>query len=350
MADLLRAGGHDEISFVGTPEGVEARLVPEAGLPFYGVPARGFDRAHPLSLLLAVAVFLGSVVRSIGLMRRLRPDVVVGFGGYVSLPVGFAAVLMRRPLVLHEQNSVPGLANRVLSRWATAVAITYAGSKSHLRHPDRAIHTGNPVRSQVLAAKRETGRAVLGVSADATLLLVFGGSRGARHINSAVAAARFTLLALPGVVVVHVAGREEYADVKALTADLDADAPRYKVVDYIDDMGSALAAADLVIARAGATSIAELTALGKPSVLVPYPYATEDHQTLNAVALSDGGGALLVKDEALDTPEFVNAVTALLVDTHRRATMAAASQALGRPDAGDRVVGVLLEAVETSRT
>lgn len=350
MADRLRADGHNEVGFVGTPEGVEARLASQAGLRFYGIPSRGFDRANPASLIVAVAVSLISIVRAVVLLRRLQTDVVVGFGGYVSLPLGIASVLLRRPLVLHEQNSVPGLANKVLSRWAAAVGVTYLESQPYLRHPDRAIHTGNPVRRAVLAADRESGRRALGVPEDAVMVLVFGGSRGARHINQVVADGRSALLAVPGAYIVHVAGREEVAAVRARVANGAAtDDARYQVLDYIDDMGSALAASDLVIARAGATSIAEITALGRPSVLVPYPFATDDHQTTNARALEDAGGAIVFADSDLDGGEFIGAVTSLLLDAPRRATMAAASKALGRPDADMLVAEMIRTAGERIR-
>lgn len=275
---------------------------------------------------------------------------MAGFGGYVSIPVGMAAVLTRTPLVLLEQNSVPGMANRLLSRWARAVGITYASSGQMFAIPDRAVLTGNPVRSSVLSAERARGRSGLDLPDDAVVLLVFGGSRGARHINRAIVAHHETLLADPAVHIVHVAGRGEVTEVRkaaGLAPDMRTDGSgRYRVYDYIEDMGSVLAAADLVLARAGATSIAEITALGRPAVLVPYPFATDDHQTTNARALVEAGGAVMVPDHDLDAPEFVGMLTALLADADCRATMAAASSALGRPDAA-RSVACLIE--ETAR-
>lgn len=328
--------------FVGTPQGLEARLVPEAGISFIGLPAKGFDRSRPLSLVAALVQLVASTYRAMGLLRRERIDVVAGFGGYVSLPVGLAAVLTRTPLALHEQNSVPGLANRVLSRWARSVAITYETSRSHLRAPQRTVLTGNPVRESVLAADPLKGREVLGIPHDALLLLVFGGSRGARHLNQVVVEARERWLAVPGVAVVHVAGRDEAPGVANRLAELGGDGDgRYQVLDYVDEMGALLAAADVIVARAGATSIAEITVLGKPSVLVPYPYATEDHQTLNAAALRDAGAALVFADSAIDEPAFVESITELLGDPARRATMSAASAALGRPGAAASVAATI---------
>lgn len=340
VAERLRAEGH-EVAFVGTPDGLEARLVEEAGIAFFGVQARGFDRARPLTLITSSALLLRSLSRARSLIRTWGPDVVFGFGGYVSLPVGFAALIRRVPLVLHEQNSVPGLANRVLSRWARAVGVTYEASIEHLAHPERAVVTGNPVREAVLRADRERGRAALGLDPDATVLLVFGGSRGARHLNETFAGMASRLAALTSLQVVHVAGRIEAAPVaERVASELGDVSGRYNVADYIDGMGDAIAAADLVVARAGATSIAEITAIGRASVLVPYPYATDDHQTLNARAVADAGGALVFADAEIDGAPFAEAVTGLLEDADRRDGMARAAAMLGRRDADERVAAL----------
>ena len=179
------------------------------------------------------------------------------------------------------------------------------------------------------------------------MLLLFGGSRGARHINRAAVAAKDALMSIEDVYVVHVAGREEYEDVVArLEASGGDHGGRYRILDYIDGMGSAISAADLVVSRAGATSIAEITALGRPGLLVPYPYATDDHQTLNAKAVVDAGGAVMIRDEDLDGDLFAETLTGILRDRDKRATMAAASATLGRSDAGSQVVSVIESNVE----
>jgi len=333
------AAGHDDVVFVGTPNGLEARLVPEAGVVFRGLAAKGFDRARPWTLITSSLRIAASTVTAWRWFGTERPDVVLGFGGYVSIPVGFAALLRRIPLVLHEQNSVPGLANRVLSRWASAVAVTYEESAPLLGHPDRVEVTGNPVRSAVAGSQRADGRLTLELPADGLVLLVFGGSRGARHLNSALVGLRDRLMAMPGLSIVHVAGAAEAATVREALAEAGGDADgRWRVLEYLNDMGSALAAADLVVARAGATSIAEITALGLPAVVVPYPYATDDHQTKNARTMVAHGAAELVADSDLDGERFGDIIVAILGDASRRATMSDASRALGRPDAADRVV------------
>jgi UDP-N-acetylglucosamine--N-acetylmuramyl-(pentapeptide) pyrophosphoryl-undecaprenol N-acetylglucosamine transferase len=351
VAGHLSGSGHDEVAFVGTPDGLEARLVPEAGVAFFALPARGFDRARPLSLLTAVFVLAASTVRAWRLIGRWRPDAVVGFGGYVSLPVGFAAVARGIPIVLHEQNSVPGMANKALSRWARAVAVTYADSKRRFRHPERVELTGNPVREGVLAADRASARTALGLPDDALMLLVFGGSRGARHLNQATIDLYSRLLEVPRLHVVHAAGSldiqgagERLAAAEASSADTVGE---YRLVGYLDEMAFALAAADVVVARAGATSIAEITALGRASVLVPYPFATDDHQTLNARAVEAAGACIMVSDTELDGPVFASAVMRLLEDPAERARMADASASLGRRDAGRRVADLARRWAET---
>jgi len=349
VADRLRDDGH-EVHLVGTATGPEARLAREAGLVFHALPARGFDRSRPLSLIGALAVLAISTLRATLLLGRVRPAVVAGFGGYVSIQVGLAAVARRIPIALHEQNSVIGMANKLLSRWACTVAVTYPDTVAQLRAGVRSEVTGNPVREGIVAADRAAARRDLGAGERDVIVLAFGGSRGARHINEAMAELRSELLERIEVRVLHVAGPTEAADVRARIAGdgsaAEEDA-RYRVFDYLEDMGSALAAADIVIARAGATSIAEITAVGRAAVLVPYPYATDDHQTSNAADVAAVGGATVVSDAELDTPRFADAVLHLVDDTTARAQMADASKTLGRPDAGQRLAAAILSCART---
>ncbi|HEX9094422.1 MAG TPA: undecaprenyldiphospho-muramoylpentapeptide beta-N-acetylglucosaminyltransferase [Coriobacteriia bacterium] len=345
VAAQLRDEERSDIAYVGTPEGLEARLATEAGIDFFAVDAKGFDRADVRTLLSAGWTTARSFFRCLGLLRAWRPDVVIGFGGYVSLPLGLATAFSGIPLVLHEQNAVPGLANRVLSRWAGAVCVTYPVSIDRLAHPRRAVVTGNPVRGELASVDRVAGRRALGLKAGDVVLLAFGGSRGARHLNEALLALYGTLSAVKGLRVVHVAGPLEADAVRARLAELsrDGDASWWTVHDYIPAMGDAIAAADLVVCRAGATTLAELATVGRASVLVPYPYATDDHQTRNAQALLDAGAASLVADSELDTPAFGQQLGRLLRSKALRAKMAEAALALSRPYAAQAVADVALE-------
>ena len=300
LAEELQARGA-EVHFAGTPEGLESRLVPEAGIPYQAFEASGFNRSRPLTLIKGIAKIERSAHRAKRWFAEIDPDVVVGFGGYVSIPVAHAAESLGIPVVIHEQNSVMGLANRYLAKKATAICLTYPHASGALDEACRARVeiTGNPVRRQVLRATREEGRRLLGVPDDARMLLAFGGSLGARHLNEALVGLKGELLARPNLRLVHVTGPKELDAVHEALALTPAEQQRWTVMGYLDQMGAALAAADAVVSRAGATSLAEIAARAVPALLVPFPHATEDHQTTNARAYVDGGCATLLSDADL---------------------------------------------------
>lgn len=337
VARVLAAGG-DEAAFVGAPDSLEQRLATESGIRFTPIRVSGWDRARPLSLLTGTFATLGSLFRCVGLLRRERTDVVVGFGGYVSLPLGLAAAVSRVPLVIHEQNAVPGVTNRILARWARSVCLTYASSKGSLRHADRAIVTGNPVRETVLESDGARGRVAFGIGPAETVLLVFGGSRGARHLNQSIVNLYSTLRNIAGLRVVQIAGPKEAESVRSALSAAAGEAPSWWAVEeYVDAMGDLMSAADLVVCRSGATTLAELSAIGRASVLVPYPYATDDHQTRNAEPFVKAGAAEMIADSSLDEGAFGQTVVGLIADPGRRAIMADAARTLGRPDSAAAV-------------
>jgi UDP-N-acetylglucosamine--N-acetylmuramyl-(pentapeptide) pyrophosphoryl-undecaprenol N-acetylglucosamine transferase len=344
VAEQLRDEEHSDVAFVGAPDSLEARLASEAGIDFIAVRAKGFDRSRPTTFISAAITTAVSLFGCMRLIATWRPDVVIGFGGYVSLPLGLAAAMSGVPLVLHEQNAVPGLANRVLSRWARVVCVTYPASISRLRHPRRAVVTGNPVRPQVASASRDAGRKALGIRKADRVLLVFGGSRGARHINEAVLELYERLKEIAKLKVVHIAGPCEVEAVTARLAEVaKGEASWWQVHDYIPDIGDALAASDLVVCRAGATTLAELAMLGRPAVLVPYPFATEDHQARNAEALVEAGAASLIVDSYLDEPGFGDEVVSLLKKPAVLKRMGEAAASLARPLAAYAIVEAALE-------
>jgi UDP-N-acetylglucosamine--N-acetylmuramyl-(pentapeptide) pyrophosphoryl-undecaprenol N-acetylglucosamine transferase len=347
VAHELARSGDVEPVFVGVPDRLEARLVPEAGFRLHHVDAVSIPR-RPSPRLLRVPGALRAAVRACERIAREEDAVAaVTFGGYVSFPVDRAAFRRQLPLVLHEQNAVPGLANRVAARWADRVAVTVPGSADRFRHPERCAVTGNPVRQEILdldpAARRAEARQRFGLAPDVPTLLVFGGSQGARRLNEAVVAAHGNW-STEGLQVLHAAGRGLYDEAASAWDDARRARPaiRVEVVDFIDDMAAAYAAADVVVCRAGATSIAELTVLGIPAVLVPYPHATGDHQTANARALEQAGGAVMIADGDLDGASLRAAVEPLLTDPTRHAEVAAAARAFGRPDAAANVARLVL--------
>ncbi len=340
VADELRASGA-EVSFLGTRERIEAELVPAAGYEIDFVKVRGIDRGSRVRAALAGAEALAAAWTALRVLWRRRPDVVVGGGGFVAGPAGLAAVLGRIPLVLTEADSHLGLANRVLARRAHRVCLAFpiAG-----REGERYVLTGRPVPSAVLAADRDTARRRFGIAAGARCLLVMGGSQGARSINENAIAA----LAERGgreFDVVHLAGRRDFPELEArLAAAPHRDG--YTLLAYEPDLGDSLAACDLVLGRSGG-SIFELTAAGRPAILVPYPHAAAGHQESNAAWMTEAGAATAVRDDELDPDRLAAEVGALLGDDERLTAMAAASAGLAMPDAARRIAGEVLAAVRS---
>lgn len=349
LAEVLGDRGA-EVRFAGTPGGVEARLVPEAGIKFQPFEASGFNRKHPLSLIRALKLISHSTKQAKRWFSEVKPSVVVGFGGYVSIPVARAAEQMGIPVVVHEQNSVMGLANKELSKKASAVCLTYECAKEGVSIPASAqVHvTGNPVRKKVLLATREEGRAMLGIPDDATMLLVFGGSLGARRINEGIAAMKQQLLARENLHVVHITGPKELDRTTAELALTDEEAERWHVMGYQNRMGETLAAADAIVSRAGATSLAEISARAIPALLVPYPHATADHQTTNARAYVAAGCAEMIPDAEVGTEKFAQLVCSLVDDPSLREGMIAAARAQKTADAAAKLADVVMGAASSA--
>lgn len=349
LAEELRSRGH-EVRFFGETRRLEGKLVPQAGFAFHPVNVTGFDRQKPWTLVTALVHLAHEERRLVRAFKEdpsLRPDVVIGFGAYVELPLVRAAARLGIPYALHEQNSVPGLANKQSAKGASLIGIAQPSVaevfEKHGANPDVVKMVGNPVRGSVLAGDRSRGRASLGVPADATLLLVFGGSLGAHHINTRMVALKNRLLGLEGVHVLHSTGADDYDATVAALALTPEERERYHVVSYIDGMGDVLAASDLVLSRSGASSVAEIAALAVPSVLVPYPFATADHQTTNARYLVDAGAAVMFPDAQIDSQEFEERLVGLLSDSDARAAMREAARGLGQDRAAARLADALEE-------
>jgi UDP-N-acetylglucosamine--N-acetylmuramyl-(pentapeptide) pyrophosphoryl-undecaprenol N-acetylglucosamine transferase len=337
VADALRAEGA-EVSFLGTRERAEADLVPAAGYEIDYLRVSGLDRRNPLK----AAIAAGRAGRAVSAARRLlgarRADVVLGGGGYVAGPVGLAAVRMGLPLVLTEADSHLGLANRLLARRARRVCLAFPIPG---RDGDPYVVTGRPVPRAVLAADPTVARRRFGIPGPADCLTVVGGSLGARSINLAAFDA-FTRLqrGLPHdhvgePWVVHIAGRRDYAELRRRWEE-QGSPERYTLLQYEPNLGDVLAAADLVVARAGG-SVMEIAAAGRPAILIPYPQATADHQTTNARWMAEGGAAVVIPDRGLTAQSLSGAIAELLSDEDRLRSMSIAARRLARPDAAERI-------------
>ena len=342
IAQQIVAGGapREAADRCGPARVVETRLVTEAGFGLTALPGRGLQRRLALSNVTAAIGLLRAFAEALVVLRRRRPAVVLGLGGYASAACGAAAALLRVPLVITEQNAVPGLANRLLSRFATGAATAFEATDL-----PRATWTGNPVRTEVLAADRTSGRAAaraaLGVGSERRLAAGFGGSLGSRSINEAVAGASEIWQDRGDLHIRHIAGRRDHDELAGRAAPDRGSALGYDLIAYEDDMATVYAAADIVVSRSGATTVAELAAAGVPAVLVPLPGAPGDHQTANARRLVEAGGAVIVSDAELDGTRLAAEVDALLDDPDRLSAMAGAAAALARPDAARAVVDLI---------
>jgi UDP-N-acetylglucosamine--N-acetylmuramyl-(pentapeptide) pyrophosphoryl-undecaprenol N-acetylglucosamine transferase len=343
VAAELRASGA-EVSFLGTREKIEAELVPAAGYEIDFVKVRGIDRKNPLRAARAGFEALGAIGAARKALRRRRADVVMGGGGYVAGPAGLAAALTGTPLVLTEADSHLGLANRLLANRARRVCLAFpiAG-----RDGDPYLVTGRPVPAAVLGAHRGAARERFGIPAEARCLLVVGGSQGARSLNFAAIEA-FAERDGRDFHVLHLAGRRDHEELRR-RLDAAAHAGRYTLLAYEPDLGDVLAAADLVLGRSGG-SIFEVTASGRPAILVPYPHATADHQSANAAWMERAGAATVLTDAGLAGEAGVERlraeVRAVLGEPARLAAMAAASRALAKPDAARRIADEVLAAAD----
>jgi UDP-N-acetylglucosamine--N-acetylmuramyl-(pentapeptide) pyrophosphoryl-undecaprenol N-acetylglucosamine transferase len=345
LADRL-AGDHDvQVEFIGSSSGQEAVLIPRAGYVFHGVGAAPLRRELSLASAKAPFVAAGSV-RACGALVR-DAQAVVGMGGYASVPAVLAARRARVPVVLHEQNAVPGLANRLLARVARSVGVSFADAAARFPPRVAVAVTGNPVRAQVRAVR--ASRAPLAAEAAAELdldperstVVVFGGSQGALHVDQVVAEAIAALADRADLQLVVLTGREKL-DVVARAAERPMGL-RVRALAYLERVELVYAIADLAVARAGATSIAEMTVCGIPSILIPYPHATEDHQTANARELVRAGAAELYPDAELSADGLARRILDLVDDGARRASMGERATAWSTPDADERLAALVLE-------
>jgi UDP-N-acetylglucosamine--N-acetylmuramyl-(pentapeptide) pyrophosphoryl-undecaprenol N-acetylglucosamine transferase len=348
LAETLVRDHGANVRFIGSRDGQEATRIPSAGYRFDGVEAKPFVREVSMRAAKAPLIAARSVFACAPLVKGA--DVAVGMGGYVSVPPILAARRARISIVLHEPNAVLGLANRLLARWASAIGIAFDDARGRIRGDAHVETIGYPVRQAILdVPERRTeliaeARTVLGLDPAKRTVMVTGGSQGALHLDQVVSAAlpSFAERADLQLLVVAGPGREAELDGAADRAG----AARVVVVPFLERMELGYAAADLVVSRAGATTIAELAVCGLPSVLVPYPHATENHQDANARELARIGAAIVIADAELTASVFARSVIELIDDTRRCASMAARARGWAKPDAVDRFATLVVEAAK----
>ena len=330
-----------DIIFIGGKERLEARIIPRYNFPFVEIPAEGFPRGLTLHWFKVIIKVISGFINSISLLRSLKPKVVIGTGGYVCGPVLLGAIILGIPTAIQEQNTVPGLTNRILGRLVDEIHIAFEEAAEYFKN-GRTVLTGNPIRRGMGGAKIEKSQTYekLGLNNALKTIFVLGGSQGASSLNDAMIAALPLLKPFAHKIqVVH----------QARDDDIDIVKSRYEpsniinlVQPFFDNIHEIYSLTDLMVCRAGAMTLAEVTACGLPAIVVPYPYATANHQTKNAQAMQKTGAAILIKDKELTGERLAKTVISLLEDEKSLAQMANASRQLGKPDAAEEIAKAVL--------
>ena len=352
VADKLKSVFPEtEILFIGTPSGMEARLVSKAGYDFRAVEMAGFQRSISLRSIVknvkAMYYYCISAKRQVRkILKEFKPDIVIGTGGYVTGTVLTQAIALGIKTVTHESNSYPGMATKMLAKKADKVLLATEDAKKHLSTDERCIVTGNPLRTNIKIEERSAARERLGLPEGFTVLS-FGGSLGANRITDAVAELIAWEEKTGGINHIHSYGgngKERFYSALEQSG-VSEDKSRHIFRDYIDNMYTCICAADVVIARAGAMTITELTAIGRPAVLVPYPNAAENHQYYNALTLCNAGAAVLIEDKDLTKERLVSEISALYADRERLAAMEENSKKSAKNNAADMILSEIIDLV-----
>lgn len=326
-----------EFLYVGTERGLESTIVPEAGVPFRSIEIQGLKRSLSLENFKTVYLMLKSISKSKKIIKEFTPDVVIGTGGYVCAPVLYAASRLNVPSIIHEQNSVAGVTNKFLARFVDKICLCFEDArKDFATYDDKIVYTGNPRAQEVVQLTEVASLKKYGLQDDLPTALVFGGSRGAEKINQSVIDA-VPLFSDKDYQLILVTGQTHYEKIKTQIDTLAIDTKNISVVPYVSDMPALFRKIALVACRSGATTLTELTALGIPSILIPSPYVTDNHQLKNAESLANNDAAVIIEEKDLTGEELFSQLDALLSDEAKRNVMSKQAKELGVPDAADRL-------------
>lgn len=330
-----------EILFVGNKEGLEAEIIPQTKYELQTVPCQGLPRR--LSVKILTSLFLNGmgVWKARKIINSFQPDIVIGTGGYVSGSVVLAAVLTGKKTLIQEQNAYPGLTNKLLAYLVDKVALSHQDAQDYFTKQADLTWTGNPIRPEIITAKKRESCKKLGLDSNRRIILIFGGSRGAKSINQAMEEVYKLAQNNSKLQIFHITGKNDFDRVQKSAAEVgitELEKGNIIIKPYLYDMAAGLAAADLVISRAGATGLAEITARGIPAVLIPYPHAAENHQEHNARALEKRGAAKVILDQELTGKRLVKEIENLIFADDKLNKMAHASKRLGKPQAGANIL------------
>jgi UDP-N-acetylglucosamine--N-acetylmuramyl-(pentapeptide) pyrophosphoryl-undecaprenol N-acetylglucosamine transferase len=335
-----------DVVFVGTEHGIESRIIPREGYPIKFLRAEGIIGKSLLRKIKAIWKLLLSVIDAHRILKIVIPDIVIGVGGYASGAIVFLANIKTIPTMIHEQNSVPGRTNRILGRFTKRICVTYQESLSFFLK-GKTFLTGNPVRSKILKGDRGSAYRLFPLDKDKFTIFIFGGSSGASSINrTMVNALNYITDLKEKIQFLHQTGDKDFENVREAYRKAGF---KGIVTPFIYQMAEAYAIADVVISRAGATTLAELTAIGKPAILVPYPYAAGRHQELNAIKLREMGAAFVILDNELNGETIAKYIREMYEKESVRTEMQRASRGLGRPDACNKIVDIALSLLKENK-
>lgn len=335
-----------EITFVGTKKGLEAKLVPREGYTLETITVRGFKRKISFDTVVAIKELFQSFFEASRLIKKLKPDVVIGTGGYVCGPVLYVAAKKGIPTLIHESNAYPGVTNRLLEKYVNYVAISFKDAEKFFKDKKKLVHTGNPVRQQLLNTSREDALKAMDIQKDKPLIVIMGGSRGARKINEAGAEmlnkhfkGEFNLI--------FSTGEAQFESISSTIQLNDAYKKYVKVVPYIYDVEKVYKASDLMICRAGAITISELQTMGIPSILIPSPYVSANHQEHNARSLERDGGAVVILESELEAESLYKKICGLINNREQLKMMGEASTRNRIPDSAEKIYQLVKEIIKT---
>ncbi len=340
-----------KILFAGTPNKMEAKLVPDAGFDFTPIELSGFQRDFSLQGIKdnigTVTKLMKALPKAKAIIKDFQPDLVVGFGGYVSGPVVRAAANMGIPTAVHEQNAFPGVTNKLLAKKVDKVMVTTKAAEQYFNAKNSVTVTGLPVRGEMLKADKEFSKAELGIPQDMPVILSMGGSLGARAINQAVKELILERYQNKSCAFVHATGSNGVSMLQELGEKIDLKSNKHVILrEYINDMDRCMSAADLVICRAGASTLSELQVMGKASILVPYPYASENHQYFNAKDLADNNAAIIIEEKDLSGEKLINVVDLLVSNMDKVNTFGENAKKMAVTDATEKITACLCEIIK----
>lgn len=347
--EIQRRHKDAEIIFVGTEAGLESKIVPKEGFELKTIKVRGFERKLTLKNLVAVKEAVLSITGARKIIKDFKPDVVIGTGGYVCGTVMLTAALMGIPTLIHESNAFAGLTNKILFSFVDKIALNFEEAARYFNNPKKLVVTGNPIRTDIFDITKHAGMKELGFDEQLPLVLVTGGSRGARKINQSILSFAEHCSKTGRLQLLHMTGDTQYQAVlqSYKERNIPTDSPYIKVVPYLYNMPYALAASDLIINRCGAMTLSEITALGKPSILIPFPYSADNHQEYNGRALEKKGAAVVILEKDLIEDKLKSTILELFSDKARLETMAANSKKLGIRNASEKIGDIITEIVSS---